>query len=204
MNKKVVIIDYGVGNVHSVFNAINLLGYKVIISSKPEVIEDASAIILPGVGAFQVAIESLHKNNLHNILTEQVLVKKKPILGICLGMQLFADQSYENGIHKGLGWIPGDVKHLELPKGFQVPHVGWNNTTVTKSVLFNRLDNNPNFYFDHSYYLDCHPDFVAATCSYGKQIVAAVNYDNIYGVQFHPEKSQTSGLKLFRGFLNSI
>lgn len=198
-----MIIDYGVGNVYSVRNALNELGYKVKISSSEDDLESAAALILPGVGAFGAAVAQLKSNGLDEKLNRQVIEKKKPILGICLGMQLLADSSEENGFHQGLGWIPGMVKKLELPSGFKVPHVGWNATEIRKEcAMFDRLGTEPNFYFDHSYHFVCDKKYVAATCSYGMEVVAAVNYENISGVQFHPEKSQVNGLKLFRGFLN--
>jgi len=205
-NPKIVIVDYGVGNTHSVSNAIASLGYKKLkISSAESVISEADALILPGVGAFEACANNLREKNLDAILNEQVLVKKKPILGICVGMQLLATYSEENGLHKGLNWIEGIVKKLELPLSFAVPHVGWNNVTQRDdSTIFGRNNTNSNFYFDHSYYFDCYEQFIAGYCDYGIKVTAAVQRDNIFGVQFHPEKSQTSGLKLFRGFFNSM
>ncbi len=205
MSKKIVIIDYGVGNVHSVYNALHLLGYKAQVSGNAKEIDNAAALILPGVGAFEIAINNLTKSGLRGILEEQVLEKGKPILGICLGMQLFAETSSENGLHKGLGWIKGNVVKLNLPEGFSVPHVGWNNTIVEKPTsLFDRLSGEPQFYYDHSYHFQCTQDNLAAYCNYGIKVTSAVVKDNIYGVQFHPEKSQTAGLKLFRGFFNMV
>jgi glutamine amidotransferase len=132
-------------------------------------------------------------------------VKKKPILGICVGMQLLATLSEENGIHKGLNWIPGSVKKLDLPEDFVTPHVGWNNITINKKdPLFSRNNIQPNFYFDHNYYFECEDQYISAFCDYGIRVTAAVQHENIFGVQFHPEKSQVSGLKFFRSFLNSI
>ncbi|OGI11760.1 MAG: imidazole glycerol phosphate synthase, glutamine amidotransferase subunit [Candidatus Margulisbacteria bacterium GWF2_35_9] len=203
---KIVIIDYGVGNTHSVSNAIKHLGYKQLkISDNEQTIKEADVLILPGVGAFDECMKNLKDSHLDTILGEQVLENKKPILGICVGMQMMAEFSEENGIHQGLNWIHGMVKKLDLPKNFAVPHVGWNNVTIEHNEpIFSRNDENCNFYFDHSYYFHCNEEYVSAWCDYGVKITAAVQQDNIFGVQFHPEKSQTNGLKLFRSFFNSI
>lgn len=206
MNPKIVIVDYGVGNTYSVSNAISSLGYKKLtISDKESVIKGADALILPGVGAFEACANNLKERRLDKILNEEVLAKKKPILGICVGMQLMATNSEENGLHDGLNWIEGKVIKLELPPEFAVPHVGWNNVSFTQAdPLFNRNADESNFYFDHSYYFNCAEKFVAASADYGIKVTAAVQHENIFGVQFHPEKSQTNGLKLFRSFFNSI
>lgn len=205
-NPRIVIIDYGVGNTYSVSNAIRLLGYKRLrISDKEEEIDNADVIILPGVGAFEACVNNLKERSLIPILNEQVLIKKKPILGICVGMQLLASLSEENGEHEGLGWIEGRVKKLQLPEQFAVPHVGWNDMIMKiDSPIFNRNSQNSNFYFDHSYSFNCDEKYIIGYCNYGIKVTAAVQRENIFGVQFHPEKSQTSGLKLFRGFFNSI
>ena len=205
-NPVIVIIDYGVGNTYSVINAILRLGYtKVIISDKEVDIKSADALILPGVGAFDEAVKNLKSHHLLEVLNETVLIQKKPILGICVGMQLLAEGSEENGWHEGLNWIPGKVKKLELPSSYAVPQVGWNNITFNnRDPLFSRTSKSPNFYFDHSYYFETEPDYCLAWCDYGIQVTAAVQMDNIFGVQFHPEKSQTNGLKMFRGFFNAI
>lgn len=204
--QNIVIIDYGVGNTHSVSNAISYLGYKKLrISDSEELIKKADALILPGVGAYEEAVKNLRDRNLEQLLNEEVLVKKKPILGICVGMQMLAEGSEENGWHDGLNWMKGKVKKLNLPEKFAIPHVGWNNITIeNKEPMFNRIVNDSNFYFDHSYYFDCDDEIMAAWCDYGVKVTAAVQKDNIFGVQFHPEKSQTNGLKFFRGFFNSI
>lgn len=205
-NPTIVIIDYGVGNTHSVLNAIKFLGYKKIIISDSEIIiKKADALILPGVGAFEECISNLKLRKLDIILNESVIVNKKPILGICVGMQLLATTSEENGLHNGLDWIKGSVKKINVPKPLAVPHVGWNDViSKNENILFNRNVENANFYFDHSYHFDCEEQYVAGYCDYGTRITAAVQRENIYGVQFHPEKSQTNGLKLFRSFFNSI
>lgn len=202
----IVIVDYGVGNTHSVWNAISALGYrKLKISAVEKEIHAADALILPGVGAFEACARNLRERHLDVILGEAVLARKKPILGICVGMQLMASASEENGVHPGLDWIPGRVVRLEPPSGYPVPHVGWNDIRVQReSALFARTPAAPNFYFDHSYHYHCDASAVAASCDYGIEITAAIERDNIFGVQFHPEKSQTNGLKLFRGFFNSV
>jgi glutamine amidotransferase len=203
---KIVIVDYDVGNTRSVWNAITALGYrKLRISSEERDIVTADVLILPGVGAFDTCAANLKRRSLDVILNEAVLNKYKPILGICVGMQLMASSSLENGLHFGLDWIPGWVVKLDLPDGFQIPHVGWNNLDVKQtSTLFSLTSDIPNFYFDHSYQYRCDSQYISATCDYGVSIVAAIERENIFGVQFHPEKSQINGLKLFRGFFESI
>lgn len=203
---QICIIDYDVGNVASVFNALNYLGYKHInISSHSKVIQQSDVIILPGVGAFSKAMSSLKSKKLDIILGEQVLEKKVPILGICVGMQLMASRSEENGVHHGLNWIPGDIKKMQPASKIRVPHVGWNEVFVkTKSSIYGLNRDQANFYFDHSYQFKCDDEYITGYCEYGMQITASVQRDNIHGVQFHPEKSHISGLKLFRAFLNSV
>jgi glutamine amidotransferase len=202
----IVIVDYGIGNTHSVSNAIKYLGYKnIIISDNENIIQKADALILPGVGAFEECINNLKNRKLDIILNEAVIVNKKPILGICVGMQLLATCSEEMGLHNGLNWIEGRVKKLNPQKPMVIPHVGWNDVISTDdNVFFRRNAQNTNFYFDHSYYFACEDKYVLSYCDYGIKVTAAVQKDNIYGVQFHPEKSQTNGLKLFRSFFNSI
>lgn len=205
LKQNIVIVDYEVGNTYSVANAIDYLGYKKLkISSDVNVIKAADVLILPGVGAFKEAIDNLKARKLDEILEEEVVGKQKNILGICVGMQLLATQSEENGFHKGLNWIPGDVKKLELPDEFVIPHVGWNSVrSIISQPLFTRNENR-NFYFDHSYHYVCDEKYVSSYCNYGLDIVASVQFKNIFGVQFHPEKSQTNGLKLFRDFFNAL
>ena len=203
--QKITIIDYGVGNVRSISNAVNYLDYKVNVSFDPAAIRAADVLILPGVGAFDACMKNLRERNLEPLLHEEVIIRRKPLLGICVGMQMMATVSMENGRHEGLNWIAGEVVKLDLPKIFSVPHVGWNDVRIhCKKPLFDRNDENANFYFDHSYHFVCEPQYRAATCDYGFEVTAAVQKDNIFGVQFHPEKSQTSGLKMFRSFISEV
>ena len=205
MKTTITIIDYGVGNVHSIANALSALNYSVKISKSVSALSNAEVLILPGVGAFQEAMQNLIKLDLIPVLENEVLGNKKPILGICLGMQLFANSSTENGLHNGLGWITGTVEKLDVSPPLSIPHVGWNSVQVVqKDPLFTRLMNNQNFYFDHSFHFSCADKFKAATCCYGSSITAAVQHNNIFGVQFHPEKSQINGLRLLKGIVNSI
>ncbi len=197
----VLIIDYGVGNHLSVLNALDFLGYRYAVSNRREDIEEAQGFILPGVGAFGEAMQNLNRLDIVAVLKEQVAAKRKPLLGICLGMQLLAEDSEEKGTHKGLGLIKGHVVELKPAQKLRVPHVGWNSLKIrNKAPLFERTGTEPHFYFDHSYHFKCDPSCVSATCAYGEEITAAVQKDNIFGVQFHPEKGQSNGLKLFRGF----
>jgi len=203
--KDVLIVDYGVGNYLSVINALKFLGYQFLVSNKKEDIEGARAYILPGVGAFGEAMQNLKQLAIVETLTEQVIVHKKPILGICLGMQLFAEDSEEKGFHEGLGWMKGHVVEIKHKGDLRVPHVGWNSLKITKrDPLFVRTTTEPHFYFDHSYHFRCKAEYISATCHYGDEITAAIQKDNIFGVQFHPEKGQNNGLKFFRGFFHSL
>lgn len=206
IDPKIVIVDYGLGNTRSVANAIGYLGYKKVqITADFKLIEAADALILPGVGAFEACASNLRSRGLEPLLNEVVLHQKRPILGMCVGMQLMATTGEENGIHQGLNWIPGVVKRLELPYSYSIPHVGWNNVEYSrKSPLFECVVQGANYYFDHSYTFVCDEQYVAASCKYGESIVSVVQHENIVGVQFHPEKSQVNGLKLFRSFFNSI
>lgn len=202
----IVIVDYGVGNIKSVANAISTLGYKKVKISKSRTdLLSADALVFPGVGAFGECRENLTKECLVDPLNEAVLEKNTPILGICVGMQLMATESEENGLHSGLNWIPGRVVRLELPENYAVPHVGWNELTeLGASPLFSKTPASPHFYFDHSFHYLCDREYVSAQCDYGKSIAAAVQRDHIFGVQFHPEKSQNNGLKLFRSFFDMV
>jgi glutamine amidotransferase len=204
--KQIALIDYGMGNLGSVKNALDFLGADVRVVDSGSDIAGASAYILPGVGAFGKAMQHLERGNLVGALNEEILGNKKPILGICLGMQLFAEGSTELGNHRGLGWIPGQVNLIDNQSGKMiVPHVGWNTLNFKPSEgLFKRIDGKTHFYFDHSYHFDTLPENRLAVVDYGTPITAAVRKGNIFGVQFHPEKSATAGLKLLRNFLNLV
>ncbi len=200
-NYKILIIDYGVGNDQSITNALSCLGYKFLISNRKEDILDADVYILPGVGAFNEAMKNLNNLGIIDLLKEQILVKKKPILGICLGFQILADSSEENGFHKGLGLVEGRVVRIKERGGLRIPHVGWNTIKIErKDPLFLKVNKDASFYFDHSYHFLCDKKYISSECFYGQNIVSSIQKDNIFGVQFHPEKSQNNGLKLFRSF----
>lgn len=203
--KKIVIINYGMGNIGSMAEAISYLGGNYFVSDKKEDIEKADGLILPGVGAFAAAMDNLKSFNLLETLKEQVIVKKKPFLGVCLGMQLLAEDSVEQGFHQGLGYIKGHVVEIKPEGGLRVPHVGWNDVQFTPgNFFFQRVDEGAHFYFDHSYHLQCDDNLVVAAYDYGGKGVAAIRKDNIFATQFHPEKSQRNGLKILRNFLNFV
>lgn len=198
---RVCIVDYRVGNLRSVENAVRRLGYDAKVSDSADDVRRADALVLPGVGAFEPAMKQLLASGLVGPI-EGEIARKKPLLGICLGMQLLASDSEENGLHAGLGWVPGHVRRLRPPPGFGVPHVGWNDVRVHRadSPLFSRTGSGVHFYFDHTYHFECAPEHAVASCDYGVPVTAAVARDNVMGVQFHPEKSQAAGLRLMRGF----
>lgn len=197
----ITVIDYNMGNVRSVANAFEAFGCEVQITNQVSDIKQAKYIVLPGVGAFGEGMKNLKELGLIEVLNEQVLQKKKPFLGICLGMQLLADEGFEFGHFQGLGWIPGSVKKMEVDN-LPLPHVGWNNLIIkTKSRILDRMPSGADFYFVHSFHFAAaEPDTVTATCEYGQEFAAVIARDNIYGVQFHPEKSQKAGKTLFENF----
>jgi imidazole glycerol-phosphate synthase subunit HisH len=198
----VCILDYGSGNVRSVENIITYLGYDVFVSNDASRIRDASHLILPGVGTFGAAMVGIREKISIDVLEEQVLVQKKPFLGICVGMQVLADIGHENGRFPGLGWISGEVTLLKS-NNMPLPHIGWNDLDVaTESPLFIGLSEDRNFYFLHSYTFEAKdPTLVSSRVDYGAKCCASIQVDNIHGVQFHPEKSQKTGQLLFHNFL---
>jgi len=200
----IIIIDYGLGNLFSVIGAVEKLGFKAKISSKISEIEKADKLILPGVGAFSDGMKNLKNLGLIEPLTKLVVEKKKPILGICLGCQLMAKESFEFGHHQGLGWIDGSVIKLEPnDKELRIPHVGWDDLLQRKkSILFEGIPDDALFYYTHSFYFKCNnPDDILGECDYGGLFTSAFRHNNIYGTQFHPEKSQLHGLNLLKNFL---
>ncbi|MDO8561479.1 MAG: imidazole glycerol phosphate synthase subunit HisH [bacterium] len=202
----IAIVDYGMGNVASVRNALALLGAEGVITSAPEDFERATHIIFPGVGAFPDGMRELEERGLIPILKKEVLGKKKPFLGICLGMQLLATMGEEGGETRGLGWIQGAARKFRIDeKKFRLPHIGWDDVSISGECPLFAGVSLPVFYFVHSYVLepegeDAHG--TAAACSYGETFTAAIQKENIFGVQFHPEKSQKSGLTLLRNFIS--
>lgn len=205
--KKICIVDYGVGNIKSIYNALSYFtNVHLSVSNKPIDILSAKGLVLPGVGAFASCIKNLKKNKIDKVLNEAVMDLKIPILGICVGMQLMARMSEENGIYEGLNWIPGKVIKISPSKqNFKVPHVGWNNLIYTNDkLIFNNKIKNKHFYFDHSFQYVTEENFIIAKTNYSTPIVAAIKKNNIVGVQFHPEKSSLSGLRLFKNFLMMV
>jgi len=201
---KVSIIDYGLGNTRSVFNSFEYFGVSVSIATDPIMLAEADRIVLPGVGAFDAAMQSLRKKHFLEPLNELVLHKKLPFLGICLGMQLVMERS-EEGNENGLGWIRGRVRRFPTGENnLRVPHIGWNTVTPPRSsTLFDQIGEE-DFYFVHSYYVteeDEAAEVSCGICNYGQNFVAAIERGNILGCQFHPEKSQMAGLKVVENFL---
>jgi glutamine amidotransferase len=197
----IVIIDYNMGNVGSIYNMIKKLGYESRITSSLDEIKKANKIILPGVGSFDNGIMNLKKLGLLEILNYKVLQEKVPIIGICLGMQLMTKKS-EEGKLEGLGWINGETIKFVSDK-YKVPHMGWNTVNIKKySKLFEGMDGEIRFYFVHSYYVKCSDaEDTLTTTYYINEFVSSFERNNIVGVQFHPEKSHKFGMKVFRNFI---
>lgn len=192
---RVAVIDYGMGNVQSVVNALEFIGSSAVLTREPREIQSADRIILPGVGAFGDGMKNLRDFGLIPILEEEVLKKKKPFLGICLGLQLLGTTGLEYGRNQGLGWIPGLVDRLPSENGLRIPHIGWNDVKPLGGA----------YYFVHSYHLVPEDkSVVTGWCEYGITFCAAIQKDNIWGAQFHPEKSHKDGLKYLRNFIASV
>jgi imidazole glycerol-phosphate synthase subunit HisH len=205
---KVTIIDLDIGNIQSVSNAFQRVGSEVAIVRTPEEAAGAAILVLPGVGAFERAMRQLDERGFAPLLRAHALDQRRPLIGICLGMQLLADRSFEHGTFEGLGLVSGDVVKLEpRPPEFRVPNIGWMPVTAAKrSAMFPAPVDGQSFYHVHSYHLVCRDSAdVAATIQFGgSKIVTAVERGCIYGVQFHPEKSQDAGLNLLSGLLGSL
>ncbi|OGG53720.1 imidazole glycerol phosphate synthase, glutamine amidotransferase subunit [Candidatus Kaiserbacteria bacterium RIFCSPHIGHO2_01_FULL_53_29] len=199
----IAIVDYGVGNVRSVANTLALLGASSVLTKNPEDFAHATHIIFPGVGAFEDGMDGLRKSGVIKALTHEVQKTKKPFLGICLGMQLLTDRGEEGTGAAGLGWVAGTTRRLRVDESmYRLPHIGWNDVTFGDHPLFANIDGR-DFYFVHSYVVEpTDMRHIIGTCEYGAQFAAAVQRDNIFGVQFHPEKSQKSGQQLLRNFIN--
>jgi|688.fasta_scaffold240328_2 glutamine amidotransferase len=202
---KIGLIDHGVSNVDSIFRALELCGAQVIRVSNPDLINDVDKIVLPGVGAFDIAMNSLSNLGLTDAIKEAVLVKHKPILGICLGMQLLMSGSDEGVPTPGLDFIPGVVARIKPAKGERVPHVGWNELQIIKqSNILSDDMNGKDFYFVHSYCVKVADEaHLLATTPYGETIQSVIGFEHIYGTQFHPEKSQKFGLKILEQFIEA-
>lgn len=198
----VAIVDYGVGNLFSLKSSLGSIGADVIVTSNPDEIRSADRILLPGVGAFEDAAKKLFDSGLGDVIIEQAS-KGKKLLGICLGMQLLFEKSFEYGEHKGLGLIKGEIRPIKdvIPQDLKIPHIGWNSLDFTKeNELFRYIKNGDFVYFVHSFYATSCDEAVIATSEYGAPLTAAVANKNIYGCQFHPEKSGDVGLKILKAF----
>ncbi len=200
--KSVTIIDYNMGNLTSVVNAFSSIGSTVHIAKSGADLLHADRVVLPGVGAFGEGMNHLKSLGFIDAMQTQILEKKRPFLGICLGMQLLADKGFEFGENAGLGWIPGEVIKLDVPN-LRIPQIGWNNLEIPHShPLLLEIGNQVDFYFVHSFhFVPQNEERVLARCDYGIPFAAAVGKENILGVQFHPEKSQTAGMILLNNFL---
>lgn len=196
-----VIVDYGMGNLGSIKNMLKKLGYASIITSDVEIIKSATRLIFPGVGSFDYGMIQIKELGLVDILTHKVLIEKIPVLGICLGMQLMTSKS-EEGVLKGLGWIKGKVCKF-VSKSFKIPHMGWNTIHICKkNCLFDEMGDEKRFYFAHSYYVQCEDiEDVLTTTQYAVEFVSSFQKNNIYGVQFHPEKSHKFGMQVLKNFM---
>jgi len=205
----ITIVDYSSGNISSVINSFGEVcksKYKINVSSDLKIISSSDKIVLPGQGSFKSCVDSLNKiKGLNETLNQFVFDQKKLLLGICVGMQMFADVGYEENETKGLGWISGKVSKIDNQnQKFKLPHIGWNEITITKdSSIFKNIDNKSHMYFVHSYeFIPEDKSVISSTTDYSTNIVCSVEKDNIFGTQFHPEKSDKLGLKLIENFIS--
>lgn len=197
------IVDYGLGNLRSVAGAVERLGWRPVVTSDPAELAGCDKLLLPGVGAFGDGMRNLHERGLVEPLTSLALEQRKPVLGLCLGAQLLVTESEEFGRHQGLGWIDGTVRRIAADGGLRVPHVGWNELRQTgASLLFDGVEEGALFYFVHSFVIvPADGSVVKGQTDYGGALTAVIERGNVYGTQFHPEKSQLDGLTLLRNFL---
>jgi glutamine amidotransferase len=197
----IAIIDYGMGNLRSVQKGFEKVGYQAIVTSDPAQVAAADKVVLPGVGAFEDAIAELRRLDLVKPVLDTI-DSGKPFLGICLGLQMLFDVSYENGRHEGLGVIPGEVVRFDLPKGYTVPHMGWNQLAIRQPApILKDVAEGTYVYFVHSYYVAPKDAQVIATeTDYGGSFCSMIWRDNVYATQFHPEKSQSEGLRILKNF----
>ena len=198
----IAIVDYGVGNLFSLRSSFKAIGADAVFTSDEKIIKSADKILLPGVGAFEDAAKKLRDTGLGEVVVSQVK-EGKPLLGICLGMQLLFERSFEFGCHEGLGLIPGDIVPFEgkIDKSLKIPEIGWNQLTLNKeSPLYKDFSGGEFVYFVHSYYAECDRNYVSAFSEYDVVFPASVEYENVFGCQFHPEKSGKTGLKILENF----
>lgn len=202
---RIGIVDYDAGNLKSVAHALETLNYRAVISDQHSQLSNCPFLILPGVGAFASAMNSLRQKNLIPLLEDLVLGQQKPILGICVGMQILAESSTEGGLHQGLAWLKGaHVDLMRVPDHTPLPHVGWNEIEYREAPMMQRTTQGECFYFDHSYVMHCPESMQIAHVEYGGRThCAAVQSANIMGVQFHPEKSHRAGLRLLRSAIRT-
>ena len=205
----VTIVDYNSGNISSVINSFTEVAKGTVnleVTSDLNKIKSSDKVVLPGQGSFKSCIDALNSiNGLTDTLNEFVINKKKPLFGICVGLQMFADVGYEETETKGLGWLPGKVSKIDNKNGkYKLPHIGWNQINIVKdSKIFKDVENNSHMYFVHSYELIPEDkDVISATTDYSSKVVCSVEKDNIFGTQFHPEKSDKIGLKIIKNFIN--
>lgn len=200
----IAIVDYGIGNIHSLMSVFKSLDEDVVLTGESDVIKNAEIVVLPGVGAFKFAMQALKEKSLVEIL-DWVYISGKPLIGICLGMQLFYECSEEHGMSKGLGYLKGNVRLFEAD--VKIPHMGWNDLSFSKASIYerHRLEQNPFVYFVHSYFAeDIEAETLVAWTNYGVQVPAIVKKNNLIGFQFHPEKSGVLGQKLLLGALEAL
>jgi glutamine amidotransferase len=197
----IAIVDYQMGNLRSVQKAFERVGHAAAITADPKVLEQADHVVLPGVGAFADAIAEIRRRELIEPI-RAAIESNKPFLGICLGLQMLFDVSYEDGEHEGLGVIPGEVRRFDVPAEYKVPHMGWNHVKQRRPApIFKGIADNAHFYFVHSYYVVPKDESViAGEASYPEPFCAAIWRDNLFATQFHPEKSQATGLQLLKNF----